>query len=170
MTVCFETFEPVANAVSMHYRLETELGYRTFSETAVPLSLVCADLVTGDEVVISEGGVAEAVLASTAVPGIFPPVAHQGRNLVDGAVASCTPISVAVAAGATRVFLLPCGFACAQKKISSWAIGRATHAISLLGARQLRRDFEHYSASLGDADRTAAVPLETLFLRLLQRG
>jgi NTE family protein len=138
----------VGNPRGLRQLLDTELGYRTFSETAIPLYLVCADLVTGDEVIISEGDVAQAVLASTAIPGVFPPVAYQGRYLVDGAVASCTPISVAVAAGATRVFVLPCGFACAQKKISTWAIGRAMHAISLLGARQLRRDFEHYAASL----------------------
>jgi Patatin-like phospholipase len=51
--------------------------------------------VTGDEVVISEGDVAHAVIASTAIPGLFPPVQHHGRCLVDGALAACTPISVA---------------------------------------------------------------------------
>jgi NTE family protein len=119
-----------------------------FAETAVPLHLVCADLVTGDEVVISEGDVAHAVIASTAIPGLFPPVQHHGRYLVDGAVAACAPISVAASLGATRVIVLPCGFACALNAVSKRAFGRAMHAITLLGARELRRDHQHYSSLL----------------------
>ena len=137
----------VGNPQGLRRLLENELGYRSFNQTAIPLHLVCADLVTGDEVVISRGDVVEAVLASTAIPGVYPPVHYEGRYLVDGAVATSTPISVAAVKGATRIFVLPCGFACAQKKVSKGAIGRAVHAISLLGARQLRRDFELYSSS-----------------------
>ena len=76
----------IASPQGIRSLLERELPYRSFSETAVPLHLVCADLVTGDEVVISEGDLAHAVIASTAIPGLFPPVQHHGRYLVDGAV------------------------------------------------------------------------------------
>src|SRR5277367_1277029 len=138
----------IANPQGLRSLLERELPYKLFSETAVPLHLVCADLVTGDEVVISEGDVAHAVIASTAIPGLFPPVQHHGRYLVDGAVAACTPISVAAALGATRVIVLPCGFACALNAVSKRALGRAMHAITLLGARELRRDYEYYSSLL----------------------
>ena len=137
----------VGNPQGLRALLRHELPLQTFAQTAIPLYVVCSDLVTGDEVVISEGDIAEAVIASTAIPGIFPSVAREGRFLVDGAVAGCTPISVAAKLGATRIFVLPCGFACAQNKVSNHAIGRAMHAITLLGARQLRRDFEHYSNS-----------------------
>jgi NTE family protein len=44
--------------------------------------------------------------------------------------------------------VLPCGFACAANAVSRRALGRAMHAITLLGARELRRDFEHYSTTL----------------------
>ncbi len=138
----------IASPQGLRSLLERELPYRLFAETAVPLHLVCAELVTGKEVVISEGDVAQAVIASTAIPGVFPPVQREGRHLVDGAVASCTPISVAAALGATQVIVLPCGFACAHNTISKRALGRAMHAITLLGARELRRDYEHYSSSL----------------------
>jgi NTE family protein len=67
---------------------------------------------------------------------------------VDGAVAASTPISVAAGLGATRIIVLPCGFACALNTVSKRAIGRAIHAITLLGARELRRDYEHYSSSV----------------------
>ena len=138
----------IASPRGLSSLLRRELGYRLFSETAIPLHVICAELVTGKEVVISQGHVAEAVLASTAIPGVFPPVQHEGRTLVDGAVASCSPISIAAGLGATRVIVLPCGFACAQNVVSGRALGRAMHAITLLGAGQLRRDFEHYSRSV----------------------
>ena len=138
----------IASPQGLRSLLQRELGYRLFSETAIPLHVVCAELVTGKEVVISRGQVAEAVLASTAIPGVFPPVNHEGRTLVDGAVAGCSPIAIAASLGATRLIVLPCGFACAHNVVSGRALGRAMHAITLLGAGQLRRDYEHYSESL----------------------
>jgi NTE family protein len=137
----------IASPQGLRSLLQRELPYQDFVAAAIPLYLVCADLVTGDEVVLSSGDITKAVLASTAIPGVFPPVEHDGRFLVDGAVTSGTPISVAVAHGATRIIVLPCGFACAQKVVARGAVGRALHAISILGASQLRRDFDHYSTS-----------------------
>lgn len=138
----------IASAQGLRCLLQRELPYQTFAQTAVPLYLVCADLITGEEVVISQGGVIEAILASTAIPGVFPPVQQGGRYLVDGAVASGTPICTAADLGATRVIVLPCGFPCAQNSVSRHALGRAMHAITLTGSHQLRRDFAHYSSTL----------------------
>jgi NTE family protein len=138
----------IASAQGLRKLLLRELPYRTFSQSAIPLHLVCTDLITGEEVVISEGEVIEAVIASAAIPGVFPSVLYQGRHLVDGAVSASTPISVAVRLGATRVIVLPCGFACASNSIPTRPWGRAMHAITLMGARQLLRDFEHFSNSI----------------------
>jgi len=135
----------LAHARGLVRLLERELPYRQFSETRVPLFVVTADQQTGDEVLLDEGAVIEAVLASTAIPGVFPPVARAGRWLVDGVVASGTPIATAVRLGATRLLILPCGFTCVGKAIPRHPIGRAMHAITLLGARQLRHDYQHYS-------------------------
>jgi NTE family protein len=134
----------IANPSGLRGLLERHLPYRDFSETAVPLHIVCADLVTGDEVVLSRGAVIEAVLASTAIPGVFPPVDLDGRRLIDGVFAGGTPIAAARRLGAARVIVLPCGFACADKTVSRRALGRAIHAMTLLSARQLRQDFERY--------------------------
>jgi NTE family protein len=125
--------------------LERELPYRTFESARVPLVIVAADETTGAEVLLKEGDVLEAVLASTAIPGIFAPVTIGGRRLVDGVVASGTPIATAARLGATRLIVLPCGFTCVQKAVPQHAIGRAMHAITLLGARQLRQDFEQFA-------------------------
>jgi NTE family protein len=138
----------VASAQGLRNMLLRELPYRSFSESSIPLHLVCTDLITREEVVISAGEVIEAVIASTAIPGVFPSVLYHGRHLVDGAVSASTPISVAVRLGATRVIVLPCGFACATNTIPKRPWGRAMHAITLMGARQLLRDFEHYSQSI----------------------
>jgi NTE family protein len=96
--------------------------------------------VTGREVVLSAGTVIDAILASAAIPSVFPPVANGG-------VAAHTPIATAIRLGATRLVVLPTGFACAAKKISSRPMARALHAISLLGARQLLQDFDRHSAT-----------------------
>jgi NTE family protein len=108
--------------------------------------VVCADLVTGQEVVLSRGAIVEAVLASAAIPGVFPPVAVDGRWLVDGAVAASTPIATAIRLGAARLIVLPAGFACATRRVARGALARAMHAITLLGAGQLLQDFERYQA------------------------
>ena len=136
----------LADARGLERLLRRELPYQNFAETRVPLHIVAAEETTGAEVLLSDGPVLEAVLASTAIPGIFPPVTLGGRKLVDGVVAASTPIAAAVRLGATRLIVLPCGFTCVDKAVPQHALGRAMHAITLLGARQLRQDFEHYAA------------------------
>lgn len=95
----------------------------------------------------SRGPVVEAVLASSAIPGIFPPVSLNGQDLVDGGVANNTPISVAIKLGAQRVVVLPTGFACALPHPPVTAIAQVLHALSLLIARQLVSDLERYAAA-----------------------
>jgi len=136
----------VASPAGLRRLLETELGYDTIGGARVPLHVVCAELASGREVVLSAGGVVEAVLASAAIPGVFPPVTVGHQVLVDGAIAANTPIAAAVRLGATRLVVLPGGFACALRRPGGGALGRAMHAITLLGARQLRHDFERFAA------------------------
>lgn len=128
--------------------LERELGAGLLEDLTVPLHVVCADLASGAGVTLSAGSLIDAVLASAAIPGVFPPVTIGGRKLVDGAVASDTPIAVAKRLGAQRIVVLPCGFACAQTNPPRHAIGRAMHAITLLGARQLRIDHDRYGTEV----------------------
>jgi predicted acylesterase/phospholipase RssA len=71
----------IASPEGLRSLLKRELPYRAFAETAVPLHAVCAELVTGEAVVISSGNMAEAIIASTAIPGIFPPVECEGGIL-----------------------------------------------------------------------------------------
>jgi NTE family protein len=77
-----------------------------FSGLAVPLRVVTTDLDTGDEILIVSGPVMPALLASAAIPGIFPAVELHGRRLVDGAVVNLVPISHALAGPIDRIFVL----------------------------------------------------------------
>jgi NTE family protein len=74
---------------------------------ALPLAVMATDLETGEEVVMDRGPTVPALLASSAMPGVFPPVRTRDRWLIDGSVVSDTPIGPAVRAGADRVFVLP---------------------------------------------------------------
>src|ERR1700677_2511788 len=53
------------------------LPYCRLEEVAIPLHVVCAKFSTGAEAVLSQGPIIEAVLASTAIPGVFPPVSAR---------------------------------------------------------------------------------------------
>src|SRR5712692_9664851 len=61
------------------------------------LHLIAFDLLAGTEVRLSDGPLADAVLAAAAIPGVLPPVRWRGRLLVDGGIADNTPVSHAVA-------------------------------------------------------------------------
>ncbi len=146
----------VVGSAGLRRLLEKHFPYRLLEEAAVPIHVVATDLVLGTEVLLSSGSVIDAVLASAAIPGVFPPVRINGRDLVDGGVANNTPISTAIRLGATRVIVLPTGFACALKVLPKSAIGRALHALSLLVNRQLVADVERYC---GDVALHVAPPL-----------
>ncbi|HXR22704.1 MAG TPA: patatin-like phospholipase family protein [Acidimicrobiales bacterium] len=80
---------------------------RRLEDGVLPLVVAAADLENGEEVLLESGPAVPALLASSAMPGIFPPVRIGDRWLVDGSVASDSPIGAAVKAGASRVWLLP---------------------------------------------------------------
>src|SRR3954451_7631884 len=78
----------------------------SFGDLAVPLRVVTADLESGSEFVFASGPLRPALLASTALPGIFPPVRMGEAVLVDGAVVNLVPISHALAGPVDRIFVL----------------------------------------------------------------
>lgn len=81
------------------------LGQRTFADLRIPCAVVAADLISGREVVISEGSLVEAILATTAIPAVFPAVSRADQLLVDGGVLNSLPVDVAerLCAGQPRV-------------------------------------------------------------------
>lgn len=128
--------------------LDRHLRYRNLEQAKVPVHVVATDLLGGGTVRLSTGPVIEAVMASCAIPAAFPPVRIGEHYLVDGAVASNTPIGVAVECGAKRVIVLPTGFACALKAPPRGAIACALQAITLLTAHQLVGEIEQFRSQV----------------------
>jgi NTE family protein len=125
-------------------------------DTLIPVHVAATDLLTGASVLLSSGPAADAILASSAIPGAFPPVRIGDQYLIDGAVASNTPVMAALALGATRLIVLPTGFACALSAAPTGALACAFHALNLLVARQLVRDLEQLA---GRVEITTVPPL-----------
>ncbi|MGE7957319.1 patatin-like phospholipase family protein [Pseudomonas sp. NPDC089530] len=114
-------------------------------DTELPLHIVTTNLLTGAEELLSSGSVEQALLASAAIPLVFPWVQIGDKLLVDGGVASNTPIAAAVSLGATRVIVVPTGFGCACPRPPTGLIALALHTLNLMSMRQLVRDIELYS-------------------------
>jgi len=89
--------------------LETHLPARTFAELEVPFQCVAASIERAAERWFAEGPLIEAVLASSAVPGLLPPVELDGEHYLDGGLVHSIPVGRAVALGAGTVYVLHVG-------------------------------------------------------------
>ena len=83
--------------------VRTKIPVANIENLKLPFAAVATDLNRGTRVVLDHGPVAKAVRASSAIPGVFNPVDHQGHLLVDGGVVDNIPISVAREKGADIV-------------------------------------------------------------------
>jgi NTE family protein len=84
-------------------RLSRVYGDQTFADSQLPLFIVSTDLYSGEQVVHSTGSILNAVMASIAIPLIFPPWQEGERLLVDGGVSNPLPVDVAIKEGAEMV-------------------------------------------------------------------
>jgi NTE family protein len=73
--------------------LRSTLRGLTFEDLAIPLSVVAADISTGEAVTFQSGDLIPPLRASCSFPGLFVPIAYQGRLLVDGAIVDSVPVS-----------------------------------------------------------------------------
>lgn len=73
--------------------IQSKIGKARIEESPIPLAIITVDIGTGAKVVMRQGEVAPAVMASNAVPGIYRPIYIDGRMLVDGGIAEDVPIS-----------------------------------------------------------------------------
>lgn len=94
--------------------LREALGDRTFADARMPLALTAVDVTTGQEIVLREGALVEAVRATIAVPGIFAPVVRGDQLLVDGGVLNNVPVNVAHDLGAGQVIAVDLGLVTAN--------------------------------------------------------
>lgn len=132
----------LVDPVGLRSVIKVNLPCAQIENTQIPLHIMATNL-QGLAVRLSSGPAVEAILASTAIPGIFPPVEIDGEPLIDGAVAANTPMRLAAELGASRIIILPTGYACALKEPPKSAVGKALHAVTLMIAWQIMHELEH---------------------------
>jgi NTE family protein len=125
--------------------LDAHLPARDFESTRLPCLVVANDLLSGTAVTLSRGSILPALLASTAIPALFPPVVIDGRLLNDGGFAYQAPFEAVIASGATRLYVLPTGYSCARQRPPRSAVGHAVNALNQLCISKLIGAIQHYA-------------------------
>jgi NTE family protein len=87
-------------------KIQDIYGGLKFSDLHLPFKVVATDLLSSEKVILSDGNVADAIRASSAIPIIFPPWEVDGRLLIDGAVSDPLPIDVAIQDGADIIIAM----------------------------------------------------------------
>jgi NTE family protein len=87
--------------------LRAQIGFSRLEDAPIPLHVMATDLRSGEAVVLNREETIPALLASSAIPGVLPPVEIDGRMLIDGGVVANTPIATAEALNPSSVYVLP---------------------------------------------------------------
>ena len=128
--------------------LERHLPFKRLEESKVPVHVVATELKSGRATILTSGPAVPALLASCAIPGVFPPVTIGRREYVDGGVANHTPITVAIELGAVKIYVLPVGYPWLNREPTN-ALGMALHALARIVEQKLDAEVD---ANRGVAD------------------
>ncbi|MGB3410688.1 MAG: patatin-like phospholipase family protein [Microthrixaceae bacterium] len=134
--------------------IEHHLPFDRLEDAKIPLHVVTTDVASGSEVDLSSGKASRAILASTAIPAIYPSVRIDGKDLMDGGVADNSSVSLAVKLGADAIYVLPTGYTCALDEPPSNPLASAMHALTLLIEQRLILEV----ATLGDQVDMKVIP------------
>ncbi len=115
---------------------------RDFSDLAIPHTTVSTDFDTGEVVALSSGELVSALLASAAIPAVFPVIEREGRRLIDGGVVANVPIAIAAAAGARTIVVLDCGFTVLASERDDSLRAMMLRTVAIVAAQQVRRDLD----------------------------
>src|SRR5947209_7557623 len=155
----------LVDATRLRSLLDRHLELDRLEQSPIPLHVVAVDIRSGREVRLSRGDAADAVMASAAVPAVFPTVDFEQMELVDGGVANHTPISHAVELGATTVYVLATGDATRRpERRPRGALAAVLEATSLMAQRRLAADVAVYGREVElvvmPAPQTAVQPID----------
>ena len=109
------TFNLARRGLSMHDNanlrrvIEEVLPTGRFEDLVVPFQCIATALTEGTETWFTSGSLIDPILASSALPAVYPPVEIDGVKFLDGAIVNDVPVSRAVALGADRIFVLHVG-------------------------------------------------------------
>jgi NTE family protein len=120
--------------------LTSRLPARSFADMAVPFVAVATDFTSGALAELDSGDLRSALLASSAIPGIFPPVERDGRRLVDGVLVANVPITVARRRGAGSIVVLDCGLSGVKQSAVGTLVEVLTQSTAIYARRQMAGD------------------------------
>ncbi len=139
------------NNLRRYVEENTPPGIERFGDIeGVKLLITAGDLITGTLYLFGEdpdAPIVDAVMASAALPGVYPPVQMDDVALVDGATVTNVPISIAAEAGATTVYAVSLGFDGTPRPLARGALGIALQSIDILMFQQLVRDLKDVEAN-----------------------
>lgn len=121
---------------------------RDFKDLPIPFRAVASDIVTGKEVVLGSGDLAEAIRASMSIPTVISPIEIDGELLVDGGVANNLPVNVVREMGADIVIAVDISTPLLERSDIDSVIAVTNQLTGLL----TRRNVEAQIATLDDTD------------------
>ena len=101
--------EAIHDLSGLRHMAEETLRATTFEELAVHFECVATDVAGAREVWFDSGPIVEPILASSALPAIYPAVEIDGVRYLDGGIVNDVPISRAVELGARTIYILQVG-------------------------------------------------------------
>jgi NTE family protein len=104
----FQQRDAVYSNSGLRRIIEEGVSFNRLEDAPIPIEVVATSLVDGRERWFTYGPTVEAILASAALPAIFPPVEIDGERYMDGGVVNNVPIRRAIDAGAKRIVVLMC--------------------------------------------------------------
>ena len=116
-------------------RLRTVVGDNTFADLSIPVVLVAADLDTGKEVYLEAGRLDDALIATMALPGVFPPQPCAGQLGLDGGLVNPVPVEAAQRFGGPVVAVDLLGDSGAEERPQIFEANGATEYATRLGRR-----------------------------------
>jgi NTE family protein len=133
---------PQENVRRLVARAEALTGMSTFEQLRLPFAVVATDFNSGTPAVFRSGALTPALLASTAIPGLFPSVMIEGREHMDGGVVDNTPLDIAVHGGARDVLAISLMGGGEQEKVTATWSGLIARTLQLSLHHQMLSDYE----------------------------
>lgn len=127
---------------------EREIGDGLIEDLPVPYAAMSLDIATSRPVMLREGRLSTALRASSAIPGIFPPVERDGLQLYDGGIAVNVPVLEALDLGARSLVVFDCAFADQTLAIPADVTEALYYSMTVQTRQQAQRDMPIAAATV----------------------
>lgn len=129
----------------IHRLIDTRLGNAHFEDAQIPLGVIATVLESGDQKIFTSGEILRPLLASAAMPGIFPPVEIDGELFTDGGVANNVPVQPAIDMGAKTIYVMNATATGLQRRPLNRPMDYLLHAFALARSQRFMFEREYYA-------------------------